>query len=121
VHLAGISGRLEFQRPDHGFWHGGVFVGEGAMETELAELLEFTDSALDQQAEAEMRWVGCWVRLCEPIDPPSPNASHVLLDAGAVGQIVGLRLDRDAPFIVEFPDFPCRVAPRLERIELMGT
>jgi hypothetical protein len=91
------------------------------MDTELVGLLALIDSALDQQAEAEMRWVGCWVRLCEPIDPPSPNASHVLLDVGAVGQIVGLRLDRDAPFIVGFQGFPCRVAPRLERIELMDT
>jgi hypothetical protein len=91
------------------------------METELAELLAFIDSALAQQAEAEMRWVGRWVRLCEPIELPSPNASHMLLDVGAVGQIVGLRLDRDAPFVVAFQGFPCRVAPLLERIELMDT
>jgi hypothetical protein len=59
------------------------------------------------------------VRLCERIDLPSPDEDHVLLEVGAVGRIVQLRLDRHAPFIVEFPGFLCYIAPLLDRLELM--
>jgi hypothetical protein len=89
------------------------------MDAELAELLAFIDSAACLRVEFEARWVGRRVRLCERIDLPSPDEGHVLLNVGAVGWIVQLRLDRDAPFIVEFPGFPCHIAPLLTRLGLV--
>jgi hypothetical protein len=89
------------------------------MEAELAELLAFIDRAACLRVEFEARWIGRRVRLCERIDLPSPDEDQVLLDAGAVGRIVQLRLDRDAPFIVEFPGFLCHIALLLVRLELI--
>lgn len=70
----------------------------------------------------ERYWVGRRVVLKEDIRNPKETADfQVYVKAGAVGKIVGLNRDENAPFRVRFQEFPHDILVRLEKLDVTPT
>lgn len=90
------------------------------METQSDQQLGALKAILtrrDLEMEALRRiWVGRVVKVVRPLRAKG----QPVLDVGDVGRIVDVRDDEYAPFTVQFNRVPIKIAPLLDRIEIVS-